>query len=231
MKIVAIADTHGRHEQIDLPDGDVLVHAGDFTRQGAPEEVREFADWLGDQPHEHQVVVAGNHETCLEPDSELSDHDPEYRDEAIEILEDVAIYLENGSVMIDGVTFFGSPNTPTFEGWAFERDEDELEVIYEDIPQSTDVLVTHTPLYGVLDRVAGSFETKRIGNLLVNQTHKNVGSVALHKSVEQIEPAVHLFGHIHPQYGTKETAGTRFYNVALVDNNFEIKNDPVVIEL
>ncbi len=28
--LVAISDTHGRHRRVDVPDGDILIYAGDF---------------------------------------------------------------------------------------------------------------------------------------------------------------------------------------------------------
>ena len=63
LRLVLISDTHGMHRKLGkIPDGDVLVHAGDFTRFGKLEDAIDFNAWLGEQPHAHKVVVFGNHE-------------------------------------------------------------------------------------------------------------------------------------------------------------------------
>ena len=49
-----------------IPDGDVLIHAGDFTRCGHLQEVKEFNTWLGTLPHKHKIVIAGNHELSFD---------------------------------------------------------------------------------------------------------------------------------------------------------------------
>ena len=57
MKIVAISDTHGLHGSLNIP-------AGDLTRHGVLDDVREFNDFLGSLPHPHKIVIAGNHDFC-----------------------------------------------------------------------------------------------------------------------------------------------------------------------
>ncbi|MBV8136093.1 MAG: metallophosphoesterase, partial [Deltaproteobacteria bacterium] len=60
MRIVCISDTHGQHAKLSVPDGDVLIHAGDFMAFGdRPKEIVDFNQWLGKQPHRHKVVIAG----------------------------------------------------------------------------------------------------------------------------------------------------------------------------
>jgi hypothetical protein len=95
--------------QSGLPDGAVLVHAGDFMNSGFdPQDVRSFNRWLGGQPFKHRVVCAGNHDRYFQN----SPHDARF-------LLTNATYLENTGVTIDGVTFWGSPYTPEFLAWAF----------------------------------------------------------------------------------------------------------------
>lgn len=191
MKIVAISDTHKYHHQIDLPDGDVLVHAGDITPRGAIGDVNNFSQWLGKQDQfEYKIVIAGNHDYCFED---------ERRQQAIDVLKQgVApnvIYLEDESVTINGVTFHGSPWTPYFHGWAFNiKEEDDMYERFNQARKNTDILITHGPPYGILDRVARS----RPGE------DPHVGSMALKDVVEDIEPKHHVFGHIHEAYGQEE---------------------------
>lgn len=66
MKIVAISDTHQLHDKVVIPDGDVLVHAGDFTNQGTDGALIKFLTWFSSQPHPYKVFIAGNHELGLD---------------------------------------------------------------------------------------------------------------------------------------------------------------------
>src|SRR5205807_2128139 len=66
MRIVAISDTHEKHYQLKLPEGDVLVHAGDITNRGRIEKLAEFASWLNVQDFKHKIIVCGNHDFCFQ---------------------------------------------------------------------------------------------------------------------------------------------------------------------
>lgn len=46
-RFVCVSDTHSRTDPIQMPYGDVLIHAGDFTELGLPSEVKKFNEWLG----------------------------------------------------------------------------------------------------------------------------------------------------------------------------------------
>lgn len=78
MKIIAISDTHGRHDQIYVPGGDVLVHAGDFCRYGTLDEVAAFNDYLGTLPHRHKIIVA-EHQEVATTSPALSIHNDEQK--------------------------------------------------------------------------------------------------------------------------------------------------------
>lgn len=146
MRLVVISDTHGLHNIIEgLPDGDVLVHAGDFMNAGYdPEEIRSFNRWLGEQSFEHRVVCAGNHDRYFEISPQR----------ARSILTN-AIYLENTDVKIAKVSFWGSPYTPEFLNWAFMYPRGSAAKRYWDlIPYDLDVLITHGPPFGILDQIS-----------------------------------------------------------------------------
>ena len=61
MKIVCLSDTHHNYD-MEVPEGDVLVHAGDFSSFGQSIEISQFARWLKEQPHKHKLFIWGNHE-------------------------------------------------------------------------------------------------------------------------------------------------------------------------
>ena len=62
IRMVCISDTHSAVENLEIPfkipDGDILIHAGDFTNYGEVEKVKEFNTWLGTLPHAYKIVVA-----------------------------------------------------------------------------------------------------------------------------------------------------------------------------
>lgn len=91
-RIVCISDTHGRHPRLKLPDGDILIHAGDFTERGEAYEVDPFLDWFEALPHPHKVFIAGNHDFYLE-------QHPEYFAEQVRAIPRVH-YLNDSGVTL-----------------------------------------------------------------------------------------------------------------------------------
>lgn len=69
LRFVCLSDTHSWHAKHDVPEGDVFLHAGDFTRDGEQEDIESFAQWLKGLPHRHKIVIAGNHDLPMDPSS------------------------------------------------------------------------------------------------------------------------------------------------------------------
>ena len=212
MRLVCISDTHGDHEQIKLPAGDVLIHAGDVTAHGKQEETLSFMRWLGSQDFQYKLCVAGNHDTFMEDDAETT----------TQLAIDAQVVLLNDSgITIEGVSFWGSPITPRFLDWSFMRDPGaQIESHWNLIPESTDVLITHGPPFGILDEVI-----RRDGGL------EHVGCHSLLSRVRSIAPSYHLFGHIHEGRGRVEENGISFCNVSTMDERYRILHSPVVIDI
>lgn len=210
MRLVCISDTHSLHRRIlEIPDGDVLIHAGDCLGQGTLDNVEDLNDWLGALPHRHKIVIAGNHDWVFQ---EAPDH-------ARDALTN-AVYLEDSGLEIDGVRFWGSPWTPTFMDWAFMMDRGKA--LYEQwrvIPDNTDVLITHGPPKGVGDEVDWGFRCE------------NVGCVDLLHRIDQLTLRAHIFGHIHEGYGEYARGGTRLINASSCTDRYEPTNAPVVLDI
>jgi Icc-related predicted phosphoesterase len=134
VKIVAISDTHGMYDKIQVPEGDVLIHAGDITMHGYLHELNAFNAWVGTLSHAHKLVIAGNHDWEFQ-------RRPLFAQEAMTN----CTYLQDSAVVIDGVTFYGAPWQPTFYNWAFNVDRGAP------IREKSDVLITHGPAFGHLD--------------------------------------------------------------------------------
>jgi Icc-related predicted phosphoesterase len=192
-----------------LKKGDVLVHCGDFTRRGSLEDVQSFADFMRAQDYQYKIVIAGNHDFSFE------DH---RSSQAEKILTDAGlIYLNDSGIEINGLKIWGSPVQPEFFDWAFNRKRGEdIKRHWDLIPNDTDILLTHGPPFGILDRC----------------THgASVGCEDLLAAVKKLGPKVHAFGHIHEDYGLKEIEGIQFINASTLDEAYLIKNCPITIEI
>ena len=206
IRLVAISDTHRLHDRIEVPDGDILVHAGDFCSRGKASEVRAFADWFEAQPHRHKIVVAGNHDRCLELDPQL----------AVQMFTR-STYLCDASAEIAGLAFYGAPWQPWFLDWAFNLPRGEpLRKKWALIPSDVDVLITHGPPMGVLDTTFDG---------------EHVGCEELSAAIARIQPRVHIFGHIHEGYGTHQAGKTLHINASICTLAYQPDNLPIVIDL
>lgn len=211
MKLVCISDTHSMHrDMLEIPDGDVLIHAGDCLGQGTLDNIRDFNDWLGTLPHQHKILIAGNHDRAFQDTPEL----------AREALTN-AIYLEDSGIEIDGLRFWGSPWTPAFMDWSFMLDRGQpLQEKWQLIPDNTDVLITHGPPKGIGDQVFFELEDP------------NVGCAHLLERLDQL-PALkaHIFGHIHEGYGTHLHGRLPLINASICTERYAPANLPIVLEL
>lgn len=208
MKIVALSDTHGKHKKVLLPEGDLLIHAGDVSVEGRKSQVIDFLKWFGRQPHRHKVFVAGNHDFYFEQNAW---HDIK------RMIPAGVHYLCDSGVTIEGLKIWGSPITPWFYDWAFNRQPGgDIQKHWNLIPEQTDILVTHGPVFGVLDKIADG---------------KSVGCPGLLEKVRAISPRLHISGHIHEAYGREQLDKTEFINASVLDEHYMVKNKPVIVEI
>lgn len=216
MKLVIISDTHGKIVK-DLPDGDVLIHCGDYSKYGLYEETKTFFDWFSVQRHRHKIVITGNHEVAICPIKIFPG-----RDLILDLINSYSNvnFLVDKELIIDGVKFFGTPwcggESYIMKRWGFYiEDDNKRSKIFEKIPKDTDVLITHTPPLHVLD----------------NFGCNSLGCPALLERVMQVKPLVHLFGHIHSSNGHLFQNGIHFFNCSILDDNYQIRFYPKVVEI
>lgn len=227
VRIVLISDTHGRHRRLTIPDGELLIHAGDFTSSGVDwsqkvliavpldeteyEQVSDFNAWLGELPHKNKIVIAGNHDLAF------------LRDRSIETLLTNAIYLRDSECIIDGFKIYGSPWTPRFKSnspWVFETSRDERAPIWSMIPDDVDILVTHGPPNRILDT----------SHVLNNAGEYYAGDVELAARVHELRQLkLHVFGHIHSSRGERFHRGVMFVNAAVLDHEYQVRPEPVFV--
>ena len=214
MKIVCLSDTHNCNEQIVVPDGDILIHAGDATTVGNVPQIAAFNRWFANLPHQYKIFIAGNHDWLFETNNSY----------ARQMLDDSIIYLQDSSIEVEGLKIYGSPWQPRFFDWAFNLNRGaELAEKWKLIPNDTDILITHGPPNGILDEVQRQYWVE------------NTGCEELRKKVEEIvkfgKLKLHVFGHIHCGYGQTEQFGVKFVNASNCDEEYNPTQLPIVIDL
>lgn len=207
MRFVAISDTHGKH-QFELPEGDVILHAGDVSSRGLKAEVQRFLDWFAGLDYRYKIFIAGNHDFFFEEAAQA---------EIEAMIPEGLIYLNDSGVEIEGIKIWGSPIQPWFYDWAFNRQRGpDIQKHWALIPDDSDIVITHGPVFGILDRTASG---------------QVVGCEDLLPVIQRIAPKVHLCGHIHEAYGTRQVGDTLFVNASILDLRYTIAHDPVVFDL
>ncbi|WP_226987416.1 metallophosphoesterase family protein [Parachlamydia acanthamoebae] len=119
--------------------------------------------------------------------------------------------MNDSGVEIHGIKIWGSPITPWFENWAFNRHRgDEIKAHWDLIPSDTEILITHGPCYGILDEVKIS-----------RQWTRHVGCEELEKNIHASQIKLHVFGHIHGARNVKTHAGKIFVNAASLNDSYK----------
>lgn len=206
MRLALLSDTHSRHGRLSIPEADLVLHAGDFTRRGRLAEAVSFLDWLATWPCP-RVLIAGNHDYIAEEEPEKI---------AALCREREIHYLCDSSVRLSGLTIWGSPWSPRFGDMAFnlERGPD-IASKWSAIPENLDVLLTHTPPARILDRIYSG---------------RHVGCADLAATIAQRPPRLHAFGHIHESAGETTIEDIRYINAANCRLIAGIR-PPLVVEL
>ena len=200
--ILHLSDTHGQHKNLkSLPEADVIVHSGDFTFAGSEEEAYDFINWFCNLPYKHKIFIVGNHDMCM------------YGADHIDGLSRNVHYLYNNSVVIDGIKFYGIP--------MFMEDcmDGNLDVFINNIPDDTDVLITHMPPKGTCD----------LANYGKGPEHR--GNATLAELLKKLHPTCHLFGHEHDAYGKTIKENVIYSNACVVDSRYNLINNPTIINI
>ena len=210
MKIWAISDTHNGHEYLKVPPGiDMVIHAGDASVNPIPainyHEMIRFIEWYSALPIEHKIFVPGNHDTSVEAG-------------LVKFPLNIKVLIHEHRE-ISGIKIFGSQYTPVYGKWSFMVDRNKLHRYWSIIGEDTDILITHGPPRGILDR---------------NSQDEFTGCAALLKQVNRVLPSYHIFGHIHEECG--KTLGfanspTLFMNASVTGVAYIIDNNGFVFDI
>ncbi len=218
--ITCISDLHGYLP--DLPTGDLLILAGDYTATDKILEWAKFFDWLKRQKYQKKILIAGNHDNFLVNAFPKNQNEADDLKEMVDVLDenDDFEYLCDSGTEYKGFKIWGTPWTNWFHGVhpkckAFMINESKLESKFTKIPSDIDILITHGPPYLILDN---------------NVRRKPCGSLSLRYQLDtRVFPKMHFFGHIHEQQGKyyhleRTVHGieklTKCFNVSYVDEKY-----------
>jgi len=228
MLIDCISDLHGSFPE--LPGGDLLIIAGDLTSNDTTMAWKNLFDWVEKQNYRKIVYIAGNHDGFLQQccnSSESMDLWREFQDDDLKPNDRIE-YLCDSSIEFEGLKIYGSPWTPEFGNWHFMLPRGEaLRRKWDLIPLDTDILITHGPPWGILDKTV-QFPSSNLDHC---------GCSDLKEAVKRIKPKLHVFGHIHFSYGEDADQWgldgpiTKYVNASHMNEEYEPVNPPIRIEL
>jgi 3',5'-cyclic AMP phosphodiesterase CpdA len=207
INVVAISDTHNQHGKIKLPQGDLLVHAGDFSNEGSYKETVDFLDWFSRKSADFKhggVFISGNHDS-------LDEENPAMMKSLVQDRKHIQ-YLNNSGLVIADRVIWGSPTTPKFGGWSYMPPLAERIRHWSLIPQETDLLIVHGPAHQMLDLCD---DGRRVGcpHLL---------SAILSRIVKKM-----VCGHIHYSHGKTSFEHTDYYNAAQLNEAYQVAHPPL----
>jgi Icc-related predicted phosphoesterase len=249
MIIDCISDLHGHYPE--LPEGDLLIIAGDLTRNDSLTEVNRFKDWIVSISMNYKKIIniGGNHDNWVQQRNYMNGDPMSWESPFLSYLEDTGTeicWYPDLSLMNEGMVYeriklkiWGSPWTLKFDGInpkcsAFTGTEEELAEKFALIPEGLDILITHSPLYGILDEIKGKSSRGKVG--------EHVGSKSLKNRIWNMEnpPKIIIHGHIHEGYGeylecwyecSNDHFHQRIINCSHVDENYNPVNKPMRIYL
>jgi Icc-related predicted phosphoesterase len=218
MKLVLISDTHCQHKALKIPQCDILIHAGDFTHRGEEHLTIDFMKWFESQTQcTNKLFVSGNHDF-------LSERDPVKFRQLVATHAPSCTYLEDESVVVEGYKVHGSPVSPWFHDWAFNRNRGlDIQKHWDMIPSDTEILITHGPILGYGDTLSayGSEPGKQVGcaNLLST----------IDARLKDLK--LHISGHIHEGAGIYAHGFITVVNASMLDERYRFRHQPRVIVL
>lgn len=221
IKVVALSDTHTYHADVTVPEGDLLLFAGDLTERGEPSKVVSFMEWFASLPHKYKVMIAGNHDLLFEREPETARAIMKAYPE-IHYLEGELLELE-----VEGrkLKIYGEPNTPSFGyGWAFNVDSPRSKELWAAAPTDIDILLTHGPPRGLRDAVPrfGPNAEYRI---------EHVGSGSQRNFIRRSRVKHVVCGHIHEGHGVERYEGVAIHNVSIMDERYWPANPVSTFEI
>lgn len=208
-RVVMLSDIHDRYDKLfSVPEGDILLIAGDLTFRGDQEELERCNEWLDQQESfKHKIVIPGNHDLTFETKW----------DWACKQLPAADAILNQNLYIADGLSIWGEPRQPWFYDWAYNVSRDRMKKdVWDQVPSNIDILLTHGPPWGVGDQ---------------SSRGKHVGCKAQREWILQHQPRLVVCGHIHEGYGIYLLGNTVVVNASTCNSKYQAVNPPIVLDL
>lgn len=230
-KICAISDIHG--DLIDIPSCDILCISGDIVPLKVQRSIEESSDWLMnifypkllEMPCKHVIMIWGNHDFIGQKFYNFG-YTGEYQSELLFGKNSKVHILLDESIEIEGIKIYGTPWVPELDKWAFYGASEFLRYKFNNIPEDTNILLTHCPpKFGT----QGVVLQKMFGNYMKNFGCQELYDVIKSKNFKELYV---ISGHIHSGcHDFEEENGIKYINVSLKDENYEITYKPKIIKL
>lgn len=229
MKCICLSDIHGTLLPVEdyFEPCELVCICGDIVPlniQGNHKKARkwlinEFKPWCESLPCDKVIFIAGNHDSCMHDEDFMYSIFP--KDEKVTYLfHEVYVYASREG---KECSIFGTPYCKLFGNWAFMEMDNVLDSLYQDIPESLDILLTHDQPYGWGDII--------MDNVIWN-TGEHIGNKPLAKAILQKRPRFQFNGHLHScDHNLIEIGETKHYNVSIKNEKYEPVYDPLVVEV
>ena len=244
IKIIAFSDPHGQLPVI-TEKFDLMLICGDIcpARNHYDEYQRNwlstvFAGWVMGLPFANKdskvIFIGGNHDCYLdhEPNPNKGDYSSIYTD----ILKPCGgrlVYLEDDEYVfeketedgkVESLKIYGTPWCKVFGRWWFMRDDKKLEMIYDNIPEGLDILMTHDA-----PAIQGH------GKIMLGPwAGEDAGNKVLAKAIKKKEPKLVVYGHIHSSAHSLTKMykkGTKLRCVSILDEDYYQLYEPWSFEM
>ena len=227
MRTVIISDTHGCHEEVDIPQCDLLIHAGDLEIRTIKDASR-FGDWWNSLEADIKICVPGNHDFLFESMPDI----------AANFLDNTNVLINSSIVLPNGICVSGTPYTPRFMDWAFMSEDADCSALrhYGCISPASDIIVSHGPIYGVHDLVNNKWQKAEphVGSKVLRGLIESLESIKIDKTLNENQERYFFHGHIH---GDKDAVRhTKFdnidiFNVSVMDENYDVVHKALILEI
>lgn len=209
MKFIVTSDIHGHLPNIGACD--IFIIGGDVFPKETDRDVATqerwyydvFDPWLSALPCRYVILVPGNHDYFFEA---------LYQSKRLMSLSSPKLkILCNNSMTLDGIRFYGTPNSfPLKKNFAFCQESEALTETFRKIPEKFDVLIAHAAPY-------------EIGRLAGVEDGLDVGCKELTEALKSRKIKYVFCGHIHNGNHKKvKWNGMTLYNVSRCNNLKEV---------
>lgn len=229
MRIAVMSDNHGILPQIKDENIELLLICGDIVPLSFQSDMEltkwwfdnNFREWAENLPVEKVIFIAGNHDLMIERDPDWFKVEFPKHSKVTYLQHELYEYIstQDGKVY----SIFGTPYCKIFGNWAFMREKETLEKLYNEIPNNLDILISHdAPLLCGLGFI----------NQNVRWGNQEAGNPILASAILNKRPKYVFNGHIHSgNHQLQEIDNTKLANVSIVDEHYDLVYKPLILDI